>query len=608
MRAQSAMELMLLTSVMFFIFMGALLFGGYHLAASKRESEQSQIAEVAEFMESEIGIALASEPGYARDFTLPTSLGGARYEILVEEQPDFTEIIVRFVNYTYEFERTILVPSAVQGMVNMSPSVPEVLVSIRTYPDQVLIGEGVPPPPPPPPPPPSIPPWVSKPRFFPAAPRTIDDIRANTTVTDIDLDVLTVYFEWRVNGILVYRQVFAGLANGSVVNATLGWNNFTGGQVVNASVNASDGANVSERNSSIVVPSSVYSSLNFTSFCSGFTFDHTYQTAACNITLSLPNISGTYRHNISDAGPWPFVWTNLSWNGPVYLQLAVSGDAVTWTPWNGSIPIPGFFNRSGSLLLLPFDNSTLGHDLEEPLDATGVTFDPGGEFSFGANISTRDSLNRNVTLYYNATGNFNPYEGAISLWVKPYWASTDVSRHILVHAPGNYSSNDSRVWLQALNRRLFLQVSNLTHHFSCGTDAAGAGFTWGANSMFHVAASWNASLGNCSFYINGLQYSDYSENLGLGLRLGTPGTVLIVGTGEPGAVNEGLQANATLDELHIFGYRAPLWELYPTGYNLSGQAIVADNLRYLQWRAIFRTADNSSAPQLRQVRANYTIP
>ena len=103
MRAQSAMELMLLTSVMFFIFMGALLFGGYHLAASKRESEQSQIAEVAEFMESEIGIALASEPGYARDFTLPTSLGGARYEILVEEQPDFTEIIVRFLNYTYQF-------------------------------------------------------------------------------------------------------------------------------------------------------------------------------------------------------------------------------------------------------------------------------------------------------------------------------------------------------------------------------------------------------------------------------------------------------------------------------------------------------------------------
>ncbi|MBS3164161.1 hypothetical protein J4439_01905 [Candidatus Woesearchaeota archaeon] len=122
---------MILAGVMLLVFSAAILFGGGFLSAERWESETSQVDEVSRVLRSEVDIALAAPDGYQRTFTLPATLGGAAYEILLEEQPDFTEIVVRFVNHSVQFEKTILVPSAVSGDISLDPSAGTATISIK---------------------------------------------------------------------------------------------------------------------------------------------------------------------------------------------------------------------------------------------------------------------------------------------------------------------------------------------------------------------------------------------------------------------------------------------------------------------------------------------
>ena len=130
-RAQSALELLMLTGFMFLIFIATLGLGSYHLTGVQKESQQSLIVELADFLDNEIGIAVGAEEGYSRQFDLPTHLSGQPYQILVKPQSNFTEIIVKTVNTSDNMERSIVASSNVTGYVDVDPAKPTVTIMIK---------------------------------------------------------------------------------------------------------------------------------------------------------------------------------------------------------------------------------------------------------------------------------------------------------------------------------------------------------------------------------------------------------------------------------------------------------------------------------------------
>lgn len=140
-RGQSSLELLILTGFMFLIFLGALSIGGSHLVDLQRENDRSYLVETARFLDNEVKVAVEAEAGYYRSFELPGRLGRADYEILVFEEPDanFTEIVLRFVNYSIDFEQTLFAPPSVSGYVPINSTTPMITVTIKKDASRITI-------------------------------------------------------------------------------------------------------------------------------------------------------------------------------------------------------------------------------------------------------------------------------------------------------------------------------------------------------------------------------------------------------------------------------------------------------------------------------------
>jgi hypothetical protein len=91
----------------------------------------------------------------------------------------------------------------------------------------------------------NTPPTVTKPEFSLTTVYTDSLLGANTTYSDVDLDVGVVNFSWYVDGASKYNRTFSGVASGSVVTASLSGSNFSRGQTINVSVRAYDGEDYS---------------------------------------------------------------------------------------------------------------------------------------------------------------------------------------------------------------------------------------------------------------------------------------------------------------------------------------------------------------------------
>ena len=130
-RGQSALELLILTGFMFLIFLGVLSVGGSHLIDLQRENDRSFLIGTADFLDNEVKIAVEAEVGYYRQFELPSRLGRADYEVLVVNGSNFTEIVLRFVNYSIDFEQTIFAPPTVWGDLSINPAAPMTTVTIK---------------------------------------------------------------------------------------------------------------------------------------------------------------------------------------------------------------------------------------------------------------------------------------------------------------------------------------------------------------------------------------------------------------------------------------------------------------------------------------------
>lgn len=134
-RGQSSLELLILTGFMFLIFLGALSIGGSHLIDLQRENDRSYLIETAKFLDNEVKVAVEAEAGYYRQFELPSRLGRADYEINISggagTEANFTEIVLRFVNYSIDFEQTLFAPPNVSGKVYIDPEKHMATVTIK---------------------------------------------------------------------------------------------------------------------------------------------------------------------------------------------------------------------------------------------------------------------------------------------------------------------------------------------------------------------------------------------------------------------------------------------------------------------------------------------
>lgn len=86
MKAQSAIELVILVGVMLFIFVSFLLIFQNNLAQKTIENKNQQALEIVTTIKNEIDIAAATSDGYSRTFQVPEKFYQQDYNITVQDK------------------------------------------------------------------------------------------------------------------------------------------------------------------------------------------------------------------------------------------------------------------------------------------------------------------------------------------------------------------------------------------------------------------------------------------------------------------------------------------------------------------------------------------
>jgi len=176
-------------------------------------------------------------------------------------------------------------------------------------------------------------PTVTKPEFNETVLEYFMDISANTTYVDNNNDLGTVNFTWYVNEINVHNESFTTVANGTVLNSTLNADNYTVNDIINVSVIADDGTDVSELNWSdtITVVDNQVPVVTLVSPEDNLNSSESNMTLVCSATnLNLTNI--TLYTNVS--GSWTANSTVNVTGTSAQVEFNLTGLEVGTYAWN----------------------------------------------------------------------------------------------------------------------------------------------------------------------------------------------------------------------------------------------------------------------------------
>ena len=98
-KAQTAIEFVIMISLLLFFFVSMILIINYNLSDKYREKEEAVVKNIAYTIQDEINIASKTTNGYSREFTLPPNALGKDYEANIDYQdPSLVEVKTKRVS------------------------------------------------------------------------------------------------------------------------------------------------------------------------------------------------------------------------------------------------------------------------------------------------------------------------------------------------------------------------------------------------------------------------------------------------------------------------------------------------------------------------------
>ena len=203
-------------------------------------------------------------------------------------------------------------------------------------------------------------PFVTTPIILPSTAYTNTTLTANTTYTDANSDVGTVYFEWYKNGTYLLTTTNSSISSGTEVFATLGSGNFSKNDNISVNVTANDGTENSTLKASAVLQISNTApgvpTINLTP-----DFPLNYQTLYCNVTI---NSTDADNDSINYTYEWynNSVWFKTTLNTADLYDTVGYGNTTPGEVWNCTvIPFDGTDNgtRASDTVTITFENITI---------------------------------------------------------------------------------------------------------------------------------------------------------------------------------------------------------------------------------------------------------
>jgi len=217
---------------------------------------------------------------------------------------------------------------------------------------------------------------------------------------------------------------------------------------------------------------------------------------------------------------------------------------------------PAFVYGAELVLYCKFDDTTTCQQGETPISATGTSFEA-GKLNSGIRIDTSDVLT------YLSSGNFDKEKGTIMMWVKSDWSGGDVSdmRYFFSYVDNGWGTDAFRFRKGDTSSPVSNDFIGLLYYESGGPDRGSLQFidgtSWQSGQWYHVAATWDATTGSLTTYINGVQKEDFSAGLGTPFALDPMiNDEILIGMpyDYDYGPNDGNRLNGVVDELKIYDY------------------------------------------------------
>lgn len=217
---------------------------------------------------------------------------------------------------------------------------------------------------------------------------------------------------------------------------------------------------------------------------------------------------------------------------------------------------PIFVSATEPLLYCKFDDTTTCEQGKTPISASGVSFET-GKMNDGIRIDTSDILT------YPSAGNFDKEKGTITMWVKTDWAGGDIfdMRYFFSYVDNGWATDAFRFRKGDTSPPISNDFIGLLYYESGGPDRGSVqyidGTSWQAGQWYHIAATWDASVGHIKTYINGVKKEDYSAGLGTPFSLDPMiNDEILIGIPYEYdfGPNDGNRLNGVMDELKIYDY------------------------------------------------------
>lgn len=204
-------------------------------------------------------------------------------------------------------------------------------------------------------------------------------------------------------------------------------------------------------------------------------------------------------------------------------------------------------------LYCAFDDSLVCADGEIPLLSTGVSFEE-GLFGSGVRIDTGDVLS------YATLGNFDKTVGTVMMWVKTDWSGGDGSeiRYFFSYVDNGYSTDALRI--RKGDGPSSPDWAGIAYYESGGPDRGSIYYLdetiWQADTWYHIAATWDASVGMMKFYIDGVVVESRAVKLGTPMSLDPMTDEILIGTTYMYSFHDypERRLQGVMDELYVYEY------------------------------------------------------
>ncbi len=299
-------------------------------------------------------------------------------------------------------------------------------------------------------------------------------IKANTTYTDLDGEVGTVYFRWFRNWTEVFTDNYTSIPTGTIVNSTLSTALYNKGDLLNITAYANDGYNNSATvNSSTLTVASTAPTHGTPILNSTLNTN----TTAENLTvynISTADIDNDYVRNIYQwyRNEQPFAQLNMPFEAP-----SNTTDTKDYAFSSRSLLI-----QSGVVY-----NATEG-------------FDGGGTYTFNGLAGKAIRVKA-----FDATGD-SGQQLTLSAWVKPL--TTSAGSVVISHS--DFSTTDRGYGILVLPnysiRVIFSEDGGVTNYKQIETSTLSP-----FNAWTHIAVTWKSNgvnSGDCDIYFNGVNESN----------------------------------------------------------------------------------------------------